>query len=327
MNAKKAASKSAPASPPSESEVKRSPATSADAVVGEIRISHPDRVIFPDSDITKQKLAEYYHAVADAILPHLKNRPLSMLRCPDGIGKTCFFQRHVARGQSPYLHEAAVTVHGRNESYLSITDVHGLITLVQWGAIEMHPWGCLADKPDQPDRMIFDLDPDPTVPWENVVEAAEEIHQRMKEFGLVCFIKTTGGKGLHVVVPLTRSLGWQPVKAFSRAIAESMQSDNPTLYIAKASKTARAGKIFVDYLRNDLTATSVAAYSAQARPGAHVSWPLAWEELKPSLQPQNFTVQTVPSLLRARKTDPWAEFFSVRQKIAARVLRALKVDV
>jgi bifunctional non-homologous end joining protein LigD len=292
-----------------------------------VRISHPERIIFPGTDITKLRLAEYYREVADRILPYVVDRPLSMLRCPDGAGGACFFQRHVARGQSPHIHETHVTVHGRNEDYLKIRDVQGLMSLVQWGVIELHPWGCLAADPERPDRMIFDLDPDPASPWEAVIEAAREIRMRMKEFGLESFLKTTGGKGLHVVVPIEPSYGWKPVKAFARAVAESMQHDDPKRYLARASKEARRGKIFVDYLRNDLTATAVAPYSVRARPGATVSLPQAWSQLKPSLRPDQFTVTTVPGLLKKQKTDPWADMLSVRQTIAERFLKALKIQV
>ena len=293
--------------------------------VGGVTISHPDRVIYPDTEITKAGLAEYYFAVAEHILPHVKNRPLSMLRCPEGISDECFFQRHIARGQSAHLYDTGIKVKGRNESYMMIKDVEGLVTLVQWGVIELHPWGCLNDKPELPDRIIFDLDPDPAVTFSQLIEGAREIRTRMQEFGLESFIKTTGGKGLHVVIPLTRAYGWEPIKAFARAIADSMQHDNPKLYIAKSSKEERRGKIFVDYLRNDLTSTAIAAYSARAREGATVAMPIAWEELKASLQPKEFTIETLPALLKKRKADPWEDFFKVKQKISAKYLRALKI--
>jgi bifunctional non-homologous end joining protein LigD len=268
-----------------------------------VTISHPERIIYPGTDITKQQLAEYYYEVADYILPHVKNRPLSMVRCPEGIGEECFFQRHIARGQSPYLHDTGIAVKGRNEDYLMIKDVEGLITLAQWGVIELHPWGCMADKPELPDRMIFDLDPDPDLPFFKVMEGTLEIRERMQELGLESFVKTTGGKGLHVVIPMTRAYGWDTIKAFARAIAESMQNDNPKLYISKASKVARKGKIFVDYLRNDLTSTSISAFSARAREGAPVAMTMAWEDLKPSLKPKNFSIKTVPAYLNHGKNS------------------------
>jgi len=298
---------------------------SAGSNVGGVRITHPDRIIYPGTDITKSDLAEYYLSVAEHILPHVKNRPLSMLRCPEGIGAQCFFQRHIAHGQSTYLHDTGIKVKGRNETYLMIKDSKGLISLVQWGLIELHPWGCLADRPELPDRIIFDLDPDPALPFSRVIEGAKEIRERMQEFGLESFVKTTGGKGLHVIIPVARAYGWEPIKAFARAIADSMQHDNSERYIAKASKEARKGKIFVDYLRNDLTSTAVAAFSARAREGASVAFPVAWEALKAGFEPKDFSIETVPICLKKRKTDPWEEFFIIKQKISAAHFRALKI--
>ncbi len=312
---------------PAQAKAAKPSRNGTDAQVGDIRITHPDRIIYPGTNFTKSQLAEYYLAVADQILPHVKNRPLSMVRCPEGIGEQCFFQRHVAKGQSPHIYDTGIMVKGRNESYLMIEDVNGLISLVQWGVIELHPWGCLADKPDSPDRIIFDLDPAPDLSWETVSEGAKEIRQRMQEFGLVSFVKTTGGKGLHVVIPIARSLEWKPIKTFARSVAESMQSDNPKRYIAKASKEARKGKIFVDYLRNDLTATSIAPFSARAREGATVSMPIAWEDLDAKLDPAAFTIETVPALLKKRGGDPWQDMLKVRQKIATRYLRAHKIEI
>jgi bifunctional non-homologous end joining protein LigD len=294
------------------------------AMVGGIRISHPSRVIYPQSHITKQALAEYYYAIADAILPHIADRPISMVRCPEGASEPCFFQRHVGMGKTPHLHEVEVTVNGTSRDYLMIRDVKGLISLVQWGVIELHPWQCKANKLDKPDRMIFDLDPGPEVTWAQLIEGAQEVRGRMEELGLESFIKTTGGKGLHVVIPLTPAYGFPAIKSFARAIAESMAQDNPRSYIAKMSKAARTGRIFVDYLRNDVTSTAVAAFSARARPGATVSMPLSWDELVVSLDPAAFTVQTVPARL-ATQPDVWEDFFKIRQKIARKHLQTLHI--
>lgn len=298
----------------------------AKATVEGIAISHPDRVIYPGSSITKLALAEYYEKVSEAILPYVANRPLSMVRCPEGTGEPCFFQRHIAQGQSPYLHDVPVTIKGRQENYLMIEDAKGLLTLVQWGVIELHPWGCLADKPDMPDRIIFDLDPDPEVAWKHMIEGAQEVRMRMEEFGLQSFLKTTGGKGLHVVVPLSRKYKWPAIKAFARAVAESMQHDNPQRYISKSSKEARRGKIFVDYLRNDLTSTAVAPFSARAREGAPVSMTLAWEDLTAKLKPSAFTIETAPAFLEKRRQDPWEDFLRLKQQLSARHLKALGIE-
>lgn len=310
---------------PAKQTIPKTKSKDKQVLVGGIVITHPGRVLYPGTDITKQQLAEYYLCVADHILPHVKNRPLSVVRCPEGTGKECFFQRHIARGQSPYLHDTGIAVKGRNEDYLMIKDIRGLITLIQWGVIELHPWGCLADKPELPDRMIFDLDPDPAVPFAQVIAGAKEIRERMNEFRLESFVKTTGGKGLHVVIPMTRIYGWAAIKAFAHAIADSMQHDNPKRYIAKSSKEGRKGKIFVDYLRNDLTSTAVTAFSARAREGAPVAMPITWEDLKASLQPKAFTIETAPLRLEKRKTDPWEDFFKIKQKISAKHLRVLNI--
>ena len=295
------------------------------AVVGGISISHPQRVIYPGTHITKQELAEYYLFVSDNIMPHIVDRPLSMVRCPEGAGEPCFFQRHVGLGKSPYLHEVRVGVKGEARDYLMIHDVEGLISLVQWGVIELHPWQCAANKLDKPDRMIFDLDPDPAVSLKQLIDGAQEVRQRMQELGLSTFVKTTGGKGLHVVVPLTPRYSFPAIKSFARAIAESMASDSPTKYIATMSKAKRTGKIFVDYLRNDVTSTAVAPYSARAREGATVSTPVAWEELTANLKLPSFTIDTVPQRLKKQKKDPWQDFSTTKQKIAAKYLTTLKI--
>ena len=296
-----------------------------DAEVEGVRVSHPDRIIYPDSDITKLDLAEYYAAVQNHILPFIAERPLSMVRCPEGIAGQCFFQRHIAREQSPYLFDTGIPVKGRNEDYLMIKDVKGLITLVQWGVIELHIWGCKAAAPTLPDTIIFDLDPDPDVPWPRVVEAAFEVKTRMEEFGLRTFLKTTGGKGLHVTVPLEPTYGWPAIKAFSRAIAQSMEHDAPDRFIATMSKEKRKGRIFVDYLRNELTSTSAAPYGVRARPGATVATPLDWRELTADLKPAQFTIATVPQRLKTID-DPWADYFNVRQPIRADILDALRIE-
>lgn len=298
-----------------------------DTEIAGIRISHPDRIIYPGTDITKLHLAEYYLAVADYLVPHIAHRPLSLVRCPEGIGEPCFFQRHIAYGHSPYLHDTGIEVKGRKETYMMIKDLQGLLSLVQWGAIELHPWGCLADKPLLPDRIIFDLDPDPALPWKYVIEAANEIRSRMQEFGLESYVKTTGGKGLHVTIPIKRKFGWPTIKAFTRAIAKSMEQDNPKRYIATASKAARTGKIFVDYLRNDHTSTAIAPFSARAREGAPVAVPLTWEELKTSLKPAAFTIHTVPERLQRLKSSPWEGYHHVKQALSARTLRALAIEI
>ncbi len=295
------------------------------ADVGGITITHPERVVYPADNVTKLDVAEYYHAVANHILPHIVNRPISMIRCPEGISEQCFFQRHLSQGRVPHVHDTGIEVNGRNEEYVMIDDIHGLISLAQWGVMEIHPWGCKAYEPDLPDRMVFDLDPDPEASWKDVTDGAAEVRARMKEFGLKSFLKTTGGKGLHVVVPIKPKFHWDAIKAFTRAVAQSMAHDNPERYIATASKAARRGKVFVDYLRNDHTATAVAAYSLRARPGAPVAMPVEWDDLGAGLKPSEFNIRTAVDVLSKRKHDPWEEMFKLRQAMPAKVLEALKI--
>jgi bifunctional non-homologous end joining protein LigD len=295
--------------------------------VGGIGISHPERVVFPADDITKLQIAQFYHSVADRLLPHIVGRPLSLVRVPDTIGGQQFFQRHLPEhGGLHNVSSVDVPIKEHIENYMVVEDELGLLSLAQWSGIELHPWGCKADNPLLPDRMIFDLDPDPGAPWTNVVEGAAEVRDRMKELGLESFLKTTGGKGLHVVVPIERKFGWPAIKAFTKAIAESMAHDSPDRFIANMSKAKRKGRIFIDYLRNELTATAVSAFSVRARPGAGVSTPLFWKELNPDLKPSEFTIKTVEARLKKQKQDPWADFWTVHQNLRPEILKALKIE-
>lgn len=295
--------------------------------VGGMGISHPDRIVFPEVGITKLELAQFYDSIADRILPHVVNRPLSLVRVPENVDGQQFFQRHLPeRGGLHHVQAVDVPVKDRTEEYMQIEDKLGLLSLVQWGGIEFHPWGSHSDAPTLPDRMIFDLDPDPEAPWANVIDGAAEIRDRMAELGLTSFLKTTGGKGLHVVVPIERKYGWAAIKGFTRAIAESMAQDSPTRFIANMSKAKRKGRIFIDYLRNDLTSTAASAFSVRARPGAGVSTPLFWKELTPKLVPGDYTVVTLGQRLKVQKTDPWADYFQINQGLQANILAALKID-
>ncbi|WAC48305.1 DNA ligase D [Asticcacaulis sp. SL142] len=326
--------KTAKAETEAEKEVRVAPKTkptaprksSKDSEVGGVRISHPDRIVYPGTNITKVDIAQYYFSVADHILPHIAGRPISMIRCPEGIGGDCFFQRHMGLAKMAHVKDSGIKVKGRRESYIMIEDAKGLISLIQWGVIEIHPWGCMASGHDRPDRMIFDLDPDPDAKWEDVIAGATEVRDRMAEFGLQSFLKTTGGKGLHVTVPIMPEHDWDAIKAFTRVIAQSMAHDNPKRYIATASKAARKGKVFIDYLRNDYTATAIAPFAVRARDGATVATPIAWDELPPKLKPDEFTIATVPKRLTTLKTDPWADIFEVKQSLSGKILTALGIQ-
>jgi bifunctional non-homologous end joining protein LigD len=288
----------------------------ADEVAG-IRISHPDKVLDPESGLTKLRLAEYYDRISDWIMPHLENRPLSIVRCPEGDTKPCFYQRHIAIGLPADVYPVEIDGEEGHERYLSIKNKKGLISLVQIGALEIHPWGAPNKAIEKPDRMIFDLDPDPSVGWEEVVKTAFLVRDRLADMNLKSFVKTTGGKGLHVVLPLSGKQDWPAIKTFAKKFAGALVDEFPKRYIAVMSKKDRAGKIFIDYLRNDRTATAVVAYSTRARAGAPVATPLDWRELTPEIDPKTFTIDSVKARLKTLKNDPWKGFFEVKQSIPA----------
>jgi bifunctional non-homologous end joining protein LigD len=291
----------------------------AKASAAGIAITHPERVLFPEQGITKQQLADYYIAIADRILPHVADRPLPSLRCPEGISGDCFFQKHLMRGMPDVVTPLKVKGSEGVSDYLSIHDAAGLAALVQFGVIELHPWGCKQGEMELADRMVFDLDPDEKLAWGEVVRAAKEVRDRLTEVGLKSFLKTTGGKGLHVVVPLNPAVDWAVVKAFSHALASAMAAAAPDRFIAKVSKAARRGKIFIDYLRNQRGATSVAPYAVRARPGAAVSMPVPWSALTDKLRPDQFKIADAVR----KRADPWKDFFATRQTIDRKVVDLL----
>lgn len=279
-----------------------------------VAISHPDRVIYPDLGITKRQLVEYYAAIGDWIVPHIANRPLSLLRCPSGIADKCFFQKHFATGLKEMKRVTIKEKSGPGE-YLVLRDVHDLVSLVQEGIVEIHPWGATADDPDSPDQFIFDFDPEPNLPFTAVIDAAKAMRDYLAAMKIESYCKTTGGKGLHVVAPLRRGIGWPELKEFTRKIAANFATAAPKQFTINPLKRERSGRIFVDYLRNDRGSTAVAPYVVRARPGATIALPLSWSEVKPGLDPTRYTVATVPKLLAARKSDPWAGMLQHRQTI------------
>ena len=284
-------------------------------IIEGVRLSNPDKVLYPEQGITKEELADYYVAVAHRMLPHVAYRPVTMVRCPTGAEKKCFYQRHAGSGVLPQLRE--ITVPGFAEPYLYIEDVAGLVAMVQMGTLEIHPWGVTVERPDKPDRIIFDLDPDVGLGFADVVSAAREVRDRLRRIGLESFVKTTGGKGLHVVVPVEPVTEWRAAKAFAKSFSEDMAADAPERYLTRISKAERAGRIFIDYLRNDPTSTAVGPYSTRSRPGAPVAMPIDWEELDGPLDPAGFTIKTAPARL-AEREDPWAELPTVRQRLPVR---------
>jgi len=274
---------------------------SEDLVLEGITITHPDRVISETGHVTKGELAEYHAAVAAYMLPRLLRHPLSLLRCPAGIDSECFYQRNPGRGLGADVKPFKFRHAGKTYEYLYIDDAKGLIEIVQMGAIEIHPWGASIDAIDYPDRMIFDLDPAPDVPVEAVKLAAKDLRQRLHHKGLESMLKCTGGKGLHVTVPLAEKDTWAAVKDFASTIAHEMVEAAPSAYIATMTKAKRNGKIFVDFFRNDYTATAIADFAVRARPGAPVALPISWEELDDLESPSQFTMKDVLARLKRKK--------------------------
>lgn len=294
--------------------------------IGGIRLSSPGRVIYPELGITKLEVAEYYEAAGEGLLPHFRDRPLTLVRCPDTYQK-CFFQKHIDENKA-YAWVQRVPVKeedGDVASYLAVNSVDGVLSLVQLGALEFHTWGSRKDKLEQPDKFTLDIDPDPSVPWARVVKTAHTIRQLLSELGLQSFAKTTGGKGLHVVVPLQRRRGWGEIKAFTEAVASLLVQAAPREYTISMSKAKRGGKILVDYLRNARGSTAVEAYSTRARAGATISTPLHWDELTPDLRPDDLNVRTLPKRLASQGSDPWPGYHQLKQTITAQTLARLSL--
>jgi bifunctional non-homologous end joining protein LigD len=291
--------------------------------VAGITLSNPGKLYFPEAGITKQALAEYYAGVAGRLVPHIARRPLSLVRCPDGWAGECFYQKHADRSVHASVTRVEVPEGEGTATYFSADSAAAVVALVQWGAIEFHPWGSKAPRLDRPDRLVFDLDPADGLPWASLVTAVGLLKGLLEEIGLAGFLKTTGGKGLHVVAPIKPSLTWDEAKAFSRSVAQHLAQTFPDRFTATASKAQRESRIFVDYLRNAEGATAVAPYVVRARKNAPVATPIEWAELDRDVRFDHFNVRTVPARLERMRRDPWEAFFETRQAVSATMRKRL----
>jgi bifunctional non-homologous end joining protein LigD len=296
-----------------------------DPVFAGITLTNPDRVLYPDLGVTKLDLAHYYESVASAMLPYVAERPISLVRCPEGSEKECFFQRHGMKGMSKAIKEVAIPGGESKKKYLYIDDEAGLFGLVQIGALEIHDWGVSLVHISAPDRLVFDLDPDEGLELATLKAAAVEVREFLGDLGLKSFLKSTGGKGLHLVAPIAPKQGWDEVKSFAKAIADALVNVRPERYTANPLKRTRTGKIFVDYLRNQRGGSAIVNFSTRAKKGAPVACPLSWDELKALKVAAPYTMETLPARLERLKKDPWEEFFSTRQAITAKARNALGV--
>lgn len=289
-----------------------------------VKLTHPERVLYPEVGITKLELARYYERVAERMLPHVRERPLSLVRCPEGRGKKCFFQKHAKKGNPEHVHDVVLKDEG--EAYTYVKDVAGLVSLAQMGVLEIHTWGSHVSDPAHPDLLVLDLDPDEELAFEKVVAAALRVRDMLLELELESFVKTTGGKGLHVCVPIVPSLDFGEAKALTRALADALVVRDPRTFVSTVSKARRRGKIFVDYLRNARGSTFIAPYSTRQRENATVATPLDWEELVPDLDPRSFTLASVPLRIDRLTEDPWAKLIRSKQGLTKKVIGLVRRD-
>ncbi len=281
-----------------------------------ISLSNPNKLLYPNLGITKLDLANYYARVHTWMLPYITKRFLTILRCPEGQKKECFYQRHLNEIKIEKLYSMNVqTKMNESESYFYIKDKLGILALVQLGVLEIHPWSCSIDSLEKPDLIIFDLDPGSGVEWKKVIDAALFVKENLAKLNLTSFVKTTGGKGLHIVIPIKRQYSWDTIKIFAHSFAKYLETLQPDLYISQLSKAKRSGKIFIDYLRNQRGATAIAPYATRANDNASVATPLAWDELSVRIKSDSFTIKTLPKRLDELKKDPWEKFFTLKQSL------------
>jgi len=285
------------------------------SVVAGVRITHPDRVLYPDVPLTKLELARFYEEIAEWILPHLAGRPLTLVRCPEGVGPSCFYMKHAHRWAPEGLRRVAIREKTKIGEYLVADSVAALVGLVQMGILEIHTWNSTTDHLERPDRIVLDLDPGPRIAWPAVIGAAGLVRTALEALGLKSFVKTTGGRGLHVVVPVEPRASWDECLAFSLAVADAVVRLDPRTYTTAFAKAGRENQILIDYLRNNRANTSVAAYSTRAKAGAPLSVPLAWDELSARVRSDHYTVRTIGRRLASVRSDPWQAYWKTQQRI------------
>jgi len=291
-------------------------------------ITHPGKILDETTGMTKHDLAAYYAAVSTEILKYIVDRPLSIVRCPEGSSKSCFFQKHTGFGVPESVKTIPVPSRkgGAKENDLTVDTSEGLMGLAQMAVLEIHVWGSRNDSLDKPDRIVFDLDPDASISWKTLAASALEMREHLRTIGLESFLKGTGGKGLHVVVPIRAEREWPEVKKFSHAVVRQLEKANPDLYVTKMSKAVRKNHIFLDYLRNDREATAIAAFSPRARPGVPVALPLDWKELAGNVMPV-FRVVDFTNWKKRLDRDRWARMHALRQRLSPAILRDSGVSV
>jgi len=288
-----------------------------------VSFTNLDKLLYPEVHLRKAELIAYFASVAGLMLPHVEGRPLTLVRCPHGRQAKCFYQKHANTGVPPAVRRVTLKERGdKLEPYLAIDDMAGLLALPQLGALEIHTWGCHADDVERPDQFVFDLDPAEDLAFNAVIDAARELRERLRELGLTSLVKTTGGKGLHVVVPVKPRLDWDAHKAFALAVVEAMARESPRRYLTRARKDLRRGRVYLDYLRNSRGATAIAPYSTRAREGATVATPLSWDELGAGFDPRAFDVGAL--LRRVNQADPWGDYAKLAaQGIGTKALRRI----
>lgn len=295
------------------------------ASVAGVRLSHPDKVLFPDQGATKTDIANYYVSVEKYIMPHLGNRLASFVRCPSGRNKSCFFQRHPGQSLPDELETLSIEQKsGEHNEYVYASDLSGLIATVQMGVLELHIWGSRVDDIDRPDRLVFDLDPASGLGFDKVRTAAADLRELLADVGFESFVMTTGGKGLHVIVPIQRHSSWDEAKAFTSECAHGLARREPERYTAKSPKEEREGRIFVDYLRNSRSNTAICPYSLRRHKGAPIATPLGWHELDRIETAADYTLDNIQARLRGLDEDPWQGMFETRQRLSGKSMQQLK---